>query len=104
VEWDAVELPSQFMENWCYHKPTFLALTEHVNTKQPLPEDLFERYVLLYKLINGDERLIMLIRISKSRNYRAASMMLRQLKFGLTDLDVHTKLGNNLSPSEPRHS
>jgi len=73
VEWDAVELPSQFMENWCYHKPTFLALTEHFETKAKLPDDIFER-------------------IARSRTYRAGSKMTRQLKFGLTDVDLHTKL------------
>jgi len=73
VEWDAVELPSQFMENWCYHKPTFLALTQHYETGARLPEEFFDR-------------------IARSRTYRAGSKMTRQLKFGLTDIDLHTKL------------
>ena len=37
VEWDAVELPSQFMENWCYHKETLLRLSSHVDDGSPLP-------------------------------------------------------------------
>ncbi len=70
VEWDAVELPSQFMENWCYHKPTLMGMTRHVDTGEPLPDELFDK-------------------ISRARTFRAASAMLRQLHFGLTDLELH---------------
>lgn len=72
VEWDAVELPSQFMENWCYHKPTLLGLTGHYQTGEPLPEELFTK-------------------IYASRTYRAGSMMLRQLMLGMTDLELHSE-------------
>ena len=71
IEWDAVELPSQFMENWCYHQPTITKLTAHVETGEPLPDRLFEKIVA-------------------SRNYRAASMMLRQITFGMTDMRLHS--------------
>jgi len=71
VEWDAVELPSQFMENWCYHKPTLLAMTAHYETGEPLPEELFEK-------------------IKASRTFRSGSMMLRQLQFGMTDIELHS--------------
>ena len=70
VEWDAVELPSQFMENWCYHRPTLLSLTGHYKTGEPLPEALFEK-------------------VRAAKNFRAGSMMLRQLLFGMTDIMLH---------------
>ncbi len=71
VEWDAVELPSQFMENWCYHRPTLMGMTGHFQTGEPLPEELFQK-------------------ICAARNYRVASMLLRQLQLGMVDLDLHT--------------
>jgi len=70
VEWDAVELPSQFMENWCYHRETLLGLTGHVETGAPLPDELFRK-------------------IAAARTFRAGSDMLRQLYFALTDLALH---------------
>jgi oligopeptidase A len=70
VEWDAVELPSQFMENWCYHRPTLLGLSAHYETGQPLPEDLFEK-------------------IRAARTFQAGLAMLRQLLFGMTDMALH---------------
>jgi len=71
VEWDAVELPSQFLENWCYHKPTLLGMTAHYETGEPLPEDLFDKIVA-------------------ARTFRSGTAMLRQLQFGLTDMRLHT--------------
>ncbi|MCH7689182.1 MAG: M3 family metallopeptidase, partial [Planctomycetes bacterium] len=71
VEWDAVELPSQFMENWCYHKPTLIGMTAHYQSGEPLPDELFEK-------------------ICAARTYRAGTNMLRQLRFGMTDMQLHT--------------
>ena len=70
IEWDAVELPSQFMENWCYHRPTLMGLTGHYQSGAALPESLFEK-------------------IRAAKNYRAGSMTLRQILFGMTDIALH---------------
>ncbi|MBQ16383.1 MAG: peptidase M3 [Planctomycetaceae bacterium] len=70
VEWDAVELPSQFMENWCYHRPTLLGIARHFETGEVLPEDLFEK-------------------LCRARTFRAGSLMLRQLNFGMVDMQLH---------------
>lgn len=72
VEWDAVELASQFMENWCYHKPTLLGMAKHYETGETLPDDLFEK-------------------IKAARNYQAATQMLRQNQFGVVDLKLHSE-------------
>jgi oligopeptidase A len=70
VEWDAVELPSQFMENWCYHRETLMGLTAHVETGERLPDELFEKVVA-------------------AKNFQIGSQRLRQLNLGMTDLDLH---------------
>ncbi len=70
VEWDAVELPSQFFENWCWEKNALALLTAHVDTGEPLPEELFNR------LIN-------------TKNFQSAMAMLRQLEFSLFDFRLH---------------
>jgi oligopeptidase A len=70
VEWDAVELPSQFMENWCYTEDTMRALARHFVTGEPLPKVLFDKIVA-------------------ARNYRAGSATLRQVYFATLDLALH---------------
>ena len=77
IEWDAVELPSQFMENWCYHRPSLLTLSCHIESGKPLPEELFTK-------------------IKAARHFRAASQLLRQLRFALIDMELH----HNFKPSK----
>ena len=71
VEWDAVELASQFMENWCYHKETLLGMAKHYKTGETLPVETFRK-------------------IKAARSYRAGMNTLRQLSLGLTDMALHT--------------
>ena len=71
VEWDAVELPSQFMENWCYHRPTLDKLARHYQTGEKLPDELYRKMLA-------------------AKTFRAGSMMLRQLTFGMTDIQLHS--------------
>jgi oligopeptidase A len=71
IEWDAVEVASQFMENWCYHKETLIGMTKHFETGEPLSDELFDK-------------------ICAARTFRAGSMFMRQLEFGMTDMMLHT--------------
>lgn len=70
VEWDAVELPSQWMEQWAYHPQTLRAMTAHVETGEPLPEVLIDN-------------------LRASRVHNAAMSMLRQLFLARLDLELH---------------
>ncbi|KAH0892356.1 hypothetical protein HID58_054785 [Brassica napus] len=71
VEWDAVELPSQFMENWCYHRDTLMSIAKHYQTGETLPEEIYKKLLA-------------------ARTFRAGSFSLRQLKFASLDLELHT--------------
>ena len=70
VEWDAVELPSQFMENWCYDRPTLLSLGKHYQTGEPLPEHYYQKLLA-------------------ARTFMSGSVMLRQIHFSWVDLELH---------------
>jgi oligopeptidase A len=70
VEWDAVELPSQFMENWCYHRATLLSLGKHYQTGEPLPDHYYQKLLA-------------------ARTYMSGSAMLRQIHLSWVDLELH---------------
>ncbi len=70
IEWDAVELPSQFMENWCYQKSVIKNLTKHIKTGNSLPDELFRK-------------------IYEARTFNAANLMVRQLHFAMNDMELH---------------
>jgi oligopeptidase A len=70
VEWDAVELPSQFMENWCYDRATLFGMAVHYETGESLPEDYYQKLLA-------------------ARTYMSGTAMLRQLHFSLVDLELH---------------
>ncbi|XP_078349101.1 uncharacterized protein LOC144634035 isoform X1 [Oculina patagonica] len=74
VEWDAVELPSQFMENWLYDKTTMNLVSGHYRTHETLPDELFQQ-------------------VCKARRFMAGSQMLRQLYFSALDMELHTRYG-----------
>ncbi|MCS2611235.1 oligopeptidase A [Halomonas dongshanensis] len=73
VAWDAVELPSQFMENYCWEREGLDLLTHHVDTGETLPEEL-------------------LTRLQAAKNFQSAMGMVRQLEFSLFDLRLHHEL------------
>ena len=70
VEWDAVELPSQFMENFAWDRDTLTSLSAHVDTGEPLPEALF-------------------VKMLAARRFQAGLFLLRQIEFATFDLTLH---------------
>ncbi|MFZ3140196.1 M3 family metallopeptidase [Polaromonas sp.] len=71
VEWDAVELPSQFMENFCWEWEVLRQMTAHVDTGEPLPRALFEKMLA-------------------AKNFQSGMQTLRQVEFSLFDMLLHT--------------
>jgi len=71
VEWDAVELPSQFMENFCWEWPVLQALSSHVTDGTPLPRALYDK-------------------MHRARNFQSGLQTLRQVEFALLDMLLHT--------------
>ena len=72
VAWDAVELPSQFMENFCWQAEALSFLSGHYQTGEPLPDDLLQKLLA-------------------AKNFQSAMMMVRQLEFGLFDFRLHVE-------------
>lgn len=70
VEWDAVELPSQFMENWCWERSVLDKLAAHWQTGEPLPDNLFQKMLA-------------------ARHFQTAMATVRQLEFALFDMHLH---------------
>ncbi len=70
VEWDAVELPSQFMENFCFERDVLRDMSEHRETGEQLSDELFDKLIA-------------------AKNFHSALMMLRQLEFSLFDMKTH---------------
>lgn len=72
VEWDAVELPSQFMENFCWEWDVLKHMTAHVDTGEPLPRALFDKMIA-------------------AKNFQSGMQTLRQIEFSLFDMLLHTE-------------
>ena len=72
VEWDAVELPSQFMENFCWEWNVLRDMTAHVDTGAPLPRELFDK-------------------MTAAKNFQSGMQTLRQIEFALFDMLLHTE-------------
>ncbi|WP_411750479.1 oligopeptidase A [Serratia marcescens] len=70
VPWDAVELPSQFMENWCWEPEALAFISGHYQSGEPLPKEMLDKLLA-------------------AKNYQAALFILRQLEFGLFDFRMH---------------
>ena len=76
VEWDAVEMPSQFMENWTWNYETLASLSEKKDTKEPLSRELFDKMLA-------------------AKNFQSGLFCLRQLEFALFDMRIHTEKNPN---------
>ncbi len=70
VAWDAVELPSQFLENWCWEREALEVVSGHYETGEEIPDDLYERMI-------------------EAKNFQSAMQMMRQLEFALFDFRLH---------------
>ncbi len=79
VEWDAVELPSQLLENWCWEEQLLDGFARHYQTNEPMPVELKER-------------------LMRSHHFHKALMMVRQLEYAICDLRLHL----HYDPDQPR--
>ncbi|MBD1573167.1 oligopeptidase A [Vibrio sp. S17_S38] len=72
VPWDAVELPSQFLENWCWEEDALSFISGHYQTGEPLPKEMLDKMLA-------------------AKNFQSAMFILRQLEFGLFDFSLHSQ-------------
>jgi oligopeptidase A len=83
VAWDAVELPSQFMENWCWEPEALELISGHYQTGQPIPDELYQK-------------------MRAAKNFQSGMVMVRQLEFALFDFRIHREykpeLGGRIYP------
>jgi oligopeptidase A len=75
VAWDAVELPSQFMENWCWEPEGLALISGHYESGEPLPQDLLDKMLA-------------------AKNFQSGLMMVRQIEFSLFDFELHATHGD----------
>jgi len=81
VAWDAVELPSQFMENWCWEPEGLALISGHYQSGEPLPRELLDKMLA-------------------AKNFQSGLMMLRQLEFSIFDFELHATHGDGRSVLE----
>ncbi|NRF65129.1 oligopeptidase A [Vibrio coralliilyticus] len=79
VPWDAVELPSQFLENWCWEEEALAFISGHFETGEPLPKEMLDKMLA-------------------AKNFQSAMFILRQLEFGLFDFTLHTEFDPEIGP------
>ena len=84
VEWDAIELPSQFMENWCWQNDQLKRCSQHIETSESLPDEMLNQLI-------------------SAKNLNSAMAIVRQLEFGLLDIELHLKT-DNFDPIVLMHS
>lgn len=77
IEWDAVEIASQFLENWCYYRATLTAMTSHIDTGMSLPNDLYKRMLA-------------------AQHFRSATTIMRQVTFAATDMNLYARYPSTL--------
>jgi len=79
VPWDAVELPSQFLENWCWEEEALAFISGHYETGESLPKEMLDKMLA-------------------AKNFQSAMFILRQLEFGLFDFTLHTTYDPEVGP------
>ncbi|USD41060.1 oligopeptidase A [Vibrio sp. SCSIO 43135] len=79
VPWDAVELPSQFLENWCWEEEALAFISGHYESGEALPKEMLDKMLA-------------------AKNFQSAMFILRQLEFGLFDFTLHTEFDPEIGP------